>query len=97
MIKRTEILAREREIAEEAQGSLSRFANSYISSEEAFVDCVMRDHRTLQQGMFRLFVACIREWAKAYDEGRYDLRNEQTCKLCKRIVEKTDDLYLPFV
>lgn len=49
-------------------------------------------HRTLQQSIMRLFVATIEAWA-SLPESRYDLRNEATIKLCKKIVQATGDKY----
>jgi len=48
--------------------------------ERAFVKELMCTHRTLQQSVFSLFMKCIEEWAHAWEEERYDLRNEFTCK-----------------
>ena len=61
-----------------------------------FVEVVTRAHRTLQQSAFRLFMACIKEWAT---HEHYDARNEATVKLSKRIVEALGDEidYTPFI
>jgi hypothetical protein len=45
-----------------------------------FALALARQHRTLQQGAFRVMLACVEEWARAYENGNYDLRNEATCK-----------------
>lgn len=77
--------------AEMAQ-MLDEFVNSSGSDEiPEFVEQVCRTHRTLQQGMMRLFLACIEAWAG--DKGGHDLRNEATVRLCRRIVEATGDKY----
>lgn len=44
-------------------------------------------HKTLQQLMFKCFVACIIKWAECADNSRHDGRNEYTVKLCKEIVD----------
>lgn len=54
---------------------------------KAFVKGVMNEHRTLQQLAFGLFAMCIQEWAK---QEHWDLRNEDTIKASKEIVEKVD-------
>ncbi len=70
---------------------LDEFANS-VGREQipAFVEHVTRrTHRTLQQKIMGMFIACIEAWAVAPS----DLRNEATVKLCKKIVESTGDKY----
>jgi hypothetical protein len=55
-------------------------------------------HRTLQQAIFRMFVECLKIWADEYKRGRYDARNEVTCKLSSEILEKVRDLdAIPFI
>ena len=80
-------------------GPMSQYTN-IGGNPELFAACVTSEHRTLQQGMMRLFTACIEKWAEQADKGQYDLRNEATVKLCKKIVEATGDKYdrgLPLV
>jgi hypothetical protein len=47
---------------------------------QVFAKTLVCEHRTLQQGAFRVILACVEEWARAYENGNYDLRNEATCK-----------------
>lgn len=86
------------EFAKEAWENLSSFVNKYGFPEKEFVEFVMMDHRTLQQSMMRLFLGCIKAWAEKAEKGEYDLRNEQTCKLCQKIVARFDnEMGLPFI
>jgi hypothetical protein len=67
--------------------------------EEFVQQLTNRTHKTLQQGAMRLFVATIEKWA-SLNENQYDLRNEATVKLAKRIINATGDKYdrgLPLV
>jgi hypothetical protein len=83
--------ARDRGI--EAARALADFANAMGNGPEvaAFVEeLTCRTHRTLQQSVMRLMVACIEAWAASKNR---DLRNEATVKLCQRIVELTGDTY----
>jgi hypothetical protein len=74
------------------------FCNSFTPDISGFVKSTMTEHRTLQQTMMRVFIATIEQWAKNYDTGRYDARNEATCKMAKQIWEIIkDNPYLPFV
>ncbi len=72
---------------------LDEFCNSSGSDKvAAFVEQVTcRTHRTLQQKIMGVFVACIEAWAK--DENGHDARNEATVKLCKKMVAATGDKY----
>jgi len=78
--------------AKELVERLSRFVNRH-NNMKLVVDGVTNDHRTLQQGMMRLFMACVQRWAEQYDkgEGWYDLRNAATVKISKQIVSKLGD------
>ncbi len=72
----------------------SNFATSLSPEEKEFVEGVTTEHRTLQQNMFRLMYACIKQWSEA---GTFhDLRNEQTVKACKKIVALLEDEDYPF-
>jgi len=77
--------------AKDAAESISRFANSmslFGKDSEDFVDAIMRDHRTLQQSTFGLFMQCIEAWSKT---DRFDARNEYTVKLCKKMMAAIKD------
>ena len=62
----------------------------------AFIDEFRRLHRTLQQSLFReVLIPLIRDTA---ERESWDLRNEDTVKLCRRIVEALgDDVYLRYI
>ena len=79
--------------------ALMHGVNGFSIEHNDFVQVVTTDHRTLQQSAFRLFYACIVEWADLYKTGRYDLRNEATCKACFEIMELFEQrkLYIPMV
>lgn len=82
----------EREVAEALMDGI----NTMSFYPQPFVDVVTREHKTLQQSAFRLFMACVKEWAT---HEYYDDRNEATVKLSKRIVEALGDEigYTPFL
>jgi len=46
----------------------------------------MCEHRTLQQLMFGTMIECIKKWAEMGDRGWFDLRNEDTVKICQKLV-----------
>lgn len=85
------------EAAEKAVKELSSFVNSMGRSPKFFVKSVLTEHRTLQQSMFNVFLACVEEWSKL-PEGHYDSRNEFTVKTSKKIMEALDgNIHAPFI
>jgi len=76
--------------AQTAVGAISDFANRWsgATARHCFATRMCHGtHRTLQQGSFALMLACIDQWAKDADAGNFDLRNEETVKMAKQIVE----------
>ena len=59
--------------ARAAVQAFSDWVNGMGHQNKAFVQAVMQEHRTLQQQMFEVMLACIDAWAKT---EHYDLRNE---------------------
>lgn len=93
--KRTETMTYE-ERAKDMVQKISNYVNCFNPSHTDFATFVTAEHHTLQQGMARLFVACIQRWADYYDKGYFDARNEAICKLSAEIV-KNNETYLPFI
>ena len=75
---------------------LSRMINNMASEEDeqAFVEEVMRDHRTLQQKTARLFLQCFIGWAADYERGYFDGRNETTCKIAHDFIKLLEAEYI---
>ncbi|HQL12037.1 MAG TPA: hypothetical protein PK507_03395 [bacterium] len=85
---------------EEMAKSFSDFVNSFDTSrhKEFAEKLCYNTHRTLQQSSMAVMMECMKLWAEMYDKGWYDLRNEQTCKLAKKIVDEfKDEIYMPFI
>ena len=81
----------------EMADELASFVNNYGCDEKGFVEAVMREHRTLQQSLFRLFMQCIDEWSKK-KAFEFDGRNEHTIMTSKMIVATIPDgKYVPFI
>lgn len=79
---------------------LTDFVNNFNTEpQKEFAETIVyRTHRTLQQSVFGSFLMCIQLWAKMYDEGNYDLRNEETCKQAKQIMNLFDGQpYVPMI
>jgi len=63
-----------------------------------FVDGILGTHRTLQQNFMRhIIIPSMLDFARRYDEGMYDLRNEAACKLAKKLEPYLKDAGLPFI
>ena len=70
-----------------AQDALSSFINgSMCDAEEAFIEALQRDHRTLQQKQIKLFLQAIEAFAEIPD-NRTDARNEGAVKISRELVE----------
>ena len=70
--------------AKQVVNELSKFANAMCPKGQEFAQEIMREHRTLQQSMFGLFLRTMEEWSK---QEHYDLRNEYTVETSKKIME----------
>lgn len=61
-------------------------------------EAIQPQHRTLKQGFMRdVIVPIINQFAKDYDNGYYDLRNESTVKVCKKLSETLEQEHFPFI
>lgn len=75
---------------------LDEFANANDKHKfKAFAEQVtQRTHRTLQQGIMRLFIGCLEMWAeKSTNPNHYDARNEATVKMAAKMIAATGDKY----
>ena len=75
---------------------------NHIGNEEKVgqyvVNAIRRNHRMLQQNYFEhVILPSIKDFAKRYDEGNFDLRNEMSCRLAKKIEPVIKDAHLPFI
>ena len=89
-------------IMEETRGTIlakefGNYANSFNPDREGFVKGIRNEHRTLQQEIMRTFVELVNAWSKDYEDGRYDLRNEQTVILANEFSKIAKESYLPMI
>jgi len=85
-------LAQEREAVEAAE-SVSRFTNRMGFSGELFVSAMSKQHRTLQQSFTRICLMWLVHLAEL-PEGWYDLRNEASVKIAKKLMGGEDTKYI---
>ena len=73
---------------QEVVNALSNFANGMMQSHgNEFIQCMAREHRTLQQSFTGLCLKWLTHLA-SLKEFEYDGRNEASVKLAKEIMEK---------
>lgn len=65
---------------------LEDFVNGRITSKEKVAERMARSHRYLQQELFSLFTYYTKNLSDAFEKGRYDARNEWSCKKANKIV-----------
>ena len=73
------------ERVEQAARDLTRAVNEMSFDVEAFAAAVRASHRTSQQAVMRAIVALLQQWADDAESGNFDLRNEDSVRLAKRI------------
>ena len=66
------------------------------------LEAVSRLHRTEKQNLGSLVFALIGEWARDYENGNYDARNEATCKMASAMVQglpadERGDFWMPYI
>jgi len=87
---------RQREREEEAKKlaeAIAKFANNYNSPNKELAEAIMREHRTIQQSIFEMFLFVIHEWSLYTEYGKHDLRNEYTVKKSAEIMKLLDGFY----
>jgi len=74
---------------------LSNAINNFndTTNAEAFFNQLTRQHRTLQQSFWRMMIFTIKEYAKLRESGWYDLRNEESVKMCEGLAQWLEDNY----
>ena len=63
---------------------------------------VSRLHRTEKQNLGSLVFALVGEWARDYENGNYDARNEATCKRAFDMLQglstyERDNFWMPYI
>lgn len=69
----------------ELANELTNFVNNYNCDHEEFINAFCREHRTLQQSSFRLFLMLLERLAS--DEYNTDLRNKSSHEVAKKMIE----------
>ena len=72
-----------KELADE----LTDFVNNFNCDHDEFINAFTRQHRTLQQSSFRLFLMLMEKMATEEYKKTCDHRNEGTHKLAKKLID----------
>jgi len=73
---------------------LSDLVNGRMRNFMEISKCLQNEHRYLQNEVFLLLCNIIDQNAKAFEEGRYDGRNEFACKLSNALKKTKDNFRL---
>ena len=82
----------QKEEAQKAVRALSDFVNNMGHDPKAFVEALSREHRTLQQSATSVMLAWFEHLSKL-EEGWYDLRNEASVQVAKKIWPIVEENY----
>ena len=69
---------------------ISDYVNGKMGSAQKTAELMSRDHRYLQQEMFKIFLEYMKILSRNYKDGRYDARNEWACKCSNIAVEELE-------
>jgi hypothetical protein len=87
--------------ARDAMRALGQLVNRCCRAgvEEEFAAAFHKEHRTLQQGIIRLFSAVMLDMAKVGERGEnwYDERNRNAMNLCMSVKPTLEKAFLPFI
>lgn len=71
----------------ELANELTNFVNNYNCDHEEFINAFCREHRTLQQSSFRLFLMLLEKIASS-EYGRVsDVRNKSSHEVAKKMIK----------
>ena len=85
------------ERAEKAAQEFSQAVNEMNFDAKAFAREIRKDHRTQQQNTMRVFMEVISQWADDAEIENFDLRNQDTVTLAKKIIDAIPSRYLQYV
>tara|TARA_R100001244_G_scaffold49880_1_gene43954 strand:- start:1070 stop:1366 length:297 start_codon:yes stop_codon:yes gene_type:complete len=91
------------ELAAQIADSLSSAGNqARFRDMNEILESVSRLHRTEKQNLGSLVFALVGEWARDYENGNYDARNEATCKRSFDMIQglstyERDNFWVPYI
>lgn len=92
MILSREIFENSEDVEKTFAELFSDFVNGYCHDKKKVAELMSRDHRYLQNEMFKIFVEYVKILAKNYENRFYDGRNEWACETAKKFVDAAEIL-----
>ncbi len=74
----------------------SSFVNGRLNSKRHVAEMMCREHRYLQNEMFKVCLEFIKMLAENYENGRFDPRNEYATKTSKKIIDYFKEIDYPY-
>lgn len=72
------------------------FVNGKLCSKKKVAELMCREHRYLQNEMFKVCLKYIEQLAENCENGRYDGRNEYAAKTSKKIIDYFKEIDYPY-
>lgn len=91
MRKATEYSEEEQKEAQEVVNVVSKHINNMGFSPEFFIEAMSHEHRTLQQSFTKICIAWFQKLHELGEKGYYDLRNEDSVKLARKLKPVIDE------
>ena len=72
------------------------FVNGKLHSKEHVAEMMCREHRYLQNEMFKVCLEYIKLLAENYEKGFYDGRNQYAAQTSKKIIDNFKEINYPY-
>lgn len=72
------------------------FVNGKLISKKKVAERMCREHRYLQNEMFKVCLEYIKELANCYECGRFDPRNQYAAETSKKIIDYFKEIDYPY-
>ena len=83
-----------KQVAELVADLMSNMNSGYDT--DLFASEILTKHRTTQQGVAKLIFRMIVAWGEEGRAGKYDARNEMTCKISEKLLAILEEEYVVF-
>jgi hypothetical protein len=72
------------------------FVNGKLRSKKHVAEVMCREHRYLQNEMFKVCLEYIKKLAENYENGRFDPRNQYAAQTSKKIIDYFKEIDYPY-
>ena len=74
----------------------SDFVNGKMNSKSEVAKLMCNEHRYLQDEMFKVCMAYIKQLGENFENGRYDGRNKYACETANKIIDNLKEIDWPY-